>query len=322
MPNCIPVVPALPDEAYYPVARLYLVPTFDRNTYRSTFGEDAPTYDGARKTKTWFDSTAIQNAGSPDAMVQYTVIERDLAGNVTPKSITMTAREAATVNLYGIHSYSQYQIAPTKATTEGIGALINPVNLCLQSDAIALAKSFGLDASAVSESPLSIVYPAGELRRLWLIQYKGFQLTAGTLLFEMNQNGAGAPGHWNLDGGEPNWISDLPSSLPPQNPAWGTPCRPLQDVEAISVNPFGFMIYRKDRASVYTQSSTAAPAVTLSTGSTTPSAATTTTTTGTSTTTAPASTESSATSDFLARLEQNLLSLFKSALIQTLSQQK
>ncbi len=305
MANCIPSIPALPDEAFYPVSKLYVVPTFDRATYRAAFGEDPATYDGSRKTKTWFDSTAIQNAGSPDAVVQYLAIERDAAGNVEPKWIAMTAREAASVNLYGIHAYPPYQVAPTGATTAGIGAPINPMNLCMYSEALALARSFRLDGSAVSESPLTIAYPSGELRRLWLIAYKGFQLTAGTMLFEMNQNGAGAPGHWNLEGGEPNWISDLPSSLPPQNPAWPVPCRTLQENEAISTTLFGFMIYRKDKSSVYTQSAPATtPAVTAPAPAPAPAVP-------------PAS---SAQSEFMSRLEQTLLALLKNALVQTLTQ--
>lgn len=305
MPNCIPSAPALPDDAFYPVSKLYTVPTFDRNSYRAAFGEDAPDYDPNRKTKTWFDTTAIQVAGSPDAMVQYLAIERDAAGNVAPKWFTMLAREAATVNLYGIHNYPSYQVAPTGAVTAGIGAPINPVNLCMYADAMALAKSFGGDASAVTESPLTIAYPADELRRLWLIRYKGFQLTAGTMLFEMNQNGVGSPGHWNLKGGEPNWISDMPSSLPPQNPAWPTPCRALQTVEAISANPFGFMIYRKDLPSVYSQGASGA------TPASTPAA------------TVPAAPAApSAQPDFLARLQQSLLAMLQTALIQALSQQK
>ena len=238
MPDCIPTIPQQPDDAYYPVSKLYVVPTFDRAGYKGAFGEDAPTYDGTRQTKNWFDSTAIQAAGSENALVSYTVIAKDASGNVIPKQISMPAKEAATVNLYGVHSYPTYVVAPTGAvgsSIPGISTPVNPVNLSMQADAIALAQSFGLTATAVSEQAMPIIYPADELRRMWMIQYKGLPLNAGLLLAERNANGANAPGHWNLDGAEPNWISATAASLAPQNPAWDVPCRPLASNEALSV---------------------------------------------------------------------------------------
>jgi len=241
-------IPAQPDEAYYPVSALYIFPTFTRASC-----PNAPTYDPTRKTKNWKDDAAA--ALEPQTPVSYTTISRDNALNVVVGKITMTAAEAATLNLYGVQAYPTYVVAPTSAFTTDIGTTINPSQLSLQSDAIALAKSFGLDASAVSEQgPASaITYPANEARRMWLIAYKGYQLNAGLLLSEMNANGIGAPGHWNLDTAEPSWIPNTSPQTPlPINPSvWDQPCRGLLGNEGIANTMFGFVVFRTDKISVF-----------------------------------------------------------------------
>jgi hypothetical protein len=236
--------------------------------------------------------------------VTYDVINMDTGGSYTQKSITMPATEAATVNLYGACSYPAYAVAPTGAT-EILGGAVNPVDLSMQADAIALATSFGLTAAAVTDGGAGNVnYPADEQRRVWVIAYKGAGLCAGSLLAEMYVNGVGAPGQWNLSGTAPVWVPTS-VSLPPQNPAWDVPTRPMLANEAIATSLFGCMVYRKDMPSVYNPAVTpAAPAA----GSTT--------TSGSSTTQA-----TSAHATFLQNLEAALLAALKAALAQALVQQ-
>jgi hypothetical protein len=224
---------------------------------------DAPTYDGKRQTKAWEDTSAPARADA-NGNVSYLFIAMDASGNVVPATVAMPASEAATVNLYGVHSYPAYVVAPTDATMMVGAVALNSAYLSTQADAVALALTFGMTAADVTDSGQGTInYPADESRRVWVIARKGYQLCAGLLIGEANANGAGAPGHWDFSGAEPNWISDLPSSLPPQNPAWNVPCRPLLANEAIAeYAPMGiksFVIYRTDMVSTFNPAPTAPP---------------------------------------------------------------
>lgn len=248
-PISIPVVPAQPNKAVYGVIDLELFKRYTRDTYRAAFGEDPPDYDSKRLTKTWFD-TSVQ--GDDAGLVVYHV----LRGNQRA-ALTMTARDARTVNLPGLHSYPKYAIAPTSAFLRGgaggAAQSFDPAVLSTREQAEELAAEWGLNATTVidisQQGPFAVEYPANEPRRMWGVVFRNLPQPAGNFIAERNHNGVGAPGHWDLSGGEPNWISELPITLPPENPLMEVPVRDLLGNEAISVGLMGVTIFRTDMAS-------------------------------------------------------------------------
>lgn len=243
-PVSLPVVPAIPGESSYPPASLNLFKEYDRASYKAAFGIDPPTYDGTKPTKGWFDTSG---SSGYKAFV-------NRGGAVTYEAVDMKGMRPDEVNIFGLHSYPAYVVAPTQATY-GIGGMpVNPAYLLDEKTANELA--WALDAKdqvSISDGqggPYQIVYPADEARRFCMIKVKGQLLVAGLLYQERHAAGFDAPGRWDLTGAEPNWISEIVTSLAPPNPPIPVPQRPLANNEAISVTPFGFSIYKKGAGSV------------------------------------------------------------------------
>jgi len=162
-----PVVPPQPDQAQYGVGELALFKAYTRESFRSVFGVQAPSFDPTRKTKTWFDTSVDQS--DPESLVVYKVGAQDKTGTWILRQVGMPAREAATVNLPGDIDYPAYVVVPTRATRGGTG--INPDYLSLQSDAQAIASAVG--AEGIVDEGITTVfsaeYPADEPRRMWAI---------------------------------------------------------------------------------------------------------------------------------------------------------
>lgn len=243
-----------PSDAAYGIDVLKLFKEYDRSGYNAAFGVDPPTYNPALPTKSWFDSAA-------DLTEEYTYTTYDASGGLSGgipalKTITIPGVQALAVNIPGVHSYPPYAIEPTTAgVVDPTGLTVSPVvasNLSTRDQAVALAAEIGLGPEVIGEftmTPLyKIAYPESEKRRIWIINFKSAQVTVGRLLQAKSKNGVGAPGHWNLDGAEPNWISELPSpnSMPPANPLQPVPMRELLANEKFNLTLGGVQVERTD----------------------------------------------------------------------------
>jgi hypothetical protein len=188
----------------------------------------------------------------------------DPAGAVM-QPLTLSAAEAAAVNLPGAVSYPAYVIAPTVATRGG--PPVDPRWLSLQADAAALMVQLGgvnLVDGGVADTPLlPVVYPANEPRRMWEFRLAGTPLNAGLLLVAQNASGTGAPGHWNLASpGAPVWVPTIvPTGLDDSRPPVAMPLRGLMSNEELVPSPLGLggaTIVRTDLATAPGQGYTAA----------------------------------------------------------------
>lgn len=196
-----------PAEATYPVEKLYLFKRFTRATYLVETKSQAPTWDPAKRIKRWFDPNAL--GVSPETVMTYKVVGLDLKGNPVINSLTMTAKEACSVNLPGVMSFPKYVPMPTNAVmycsaTNDWPAGNSAVNvdlLCLKEEAEALASEIGGTKVLENEffgGPCTINW-ADEKRRNWLVEWNGDNLQASALLKAKYMNGVGAPGKWILD---------------------------------------------------------------------------------------------------------------------------
>jgi hypothetical protein len=222
-----------PDRKTYGVAELNLFTAFNRDSYKAKFGAQAPPYDAKRAPKAWADSTA-EVGRSAGALVQYTVFE-----NNAFTTLTLTAHEAATVNLTGRYEYAPYAPAPTVATTFG-GAGVNPRALISQVDAQMVATSLAAaGAKIVSvEADTSIETNWGtETRRQYEITFAdGLVCDAAGLLAEQYIAGVGAPGHWVIiAGAEPIWVVEAQNDGAKAGDAVPVPVRPLLSNERLVI---------------------------------------------------------------------------------------
>lgn len=245
-----PVAQLQPEQACYGIDALALFKIYTRDSYRATFGVEAPPWDPGRRTKTWFDSTVDDS--SSGVSVRYNVVSRDSAGRWSLSPLTLPADEAVTVNLPGTVAYPPYVIRPTNATRGG--APVNPMDLSLESVARALMQELGakalVDEGVNAFAP--VLYPPDEPRRMWaLVGNGGQQNNAGGLLRMKNAAGVGAPGHWRNTRGEVAWMSDPPatSGLDDSRPEVEMPVRGLLPNEELrpGVMGFGVLVYRTDR---------------------------------------------------------------------------
>lgn len=235
----VPVKPEIPAETSYPASRLNLFQEFTRASFKAASGVDAKTFDATKPIKTWIDTS-----GGP---VDYSSFV-DRMSVVTYEKIDMKGMKPDEVNFFGLHSYEAYIVKPTEATY-GVGGMpVNPLYLSDTKTANELAWALGVPDQVVEDgatgSPYPLVYPANETRRINQIKFKGQLLNAGMLIAEQNYAGVGGEGKWDLSSVEPNWISQIVTSIAPATPSLPVPQRPLDVTEKIFVNPFGFSIYK------------------------------------------------------------------------------
>lgn len=277
-PTSLPVIQPQPNAAFYPLASLQMFAGYTRPSFLSVFGVDAATGNSAMRPKDWFDSSLGNQA--PTTLVSYLYVDNTTTpGKPVVATMTMTVAEASQPNIPGVHSYPAYVLQPSAATVGGAGIAqpIPATQLSNVADADALAVSWGLDPNTtviqnVLGGPFGYYYPPTEPRRVWEINYKGTMLNVGMFLAEMNANGVGAPGKWDLTGPEPNWISSLPSSMTLTLPPWPEPIRALLPNEQLAPSMAlfggaGVMVFRTDMSSPYQAAflSATAPAVGTST---------------------------------------------------------
>ena len=254
-PNSVAAALPQPEAAVYTTDALALFKTYTRNSYLAEFGVQAPAWDPARPAKNWFDSAA--NASAPESPRAYTIAGQDQSGNWGFQPMTLTAGDAATVNLPGAVVYPPYQPASTQATRARQS--INPVYMVLQADAEAVMAEVGgnglFDEGAIAKNPVSypaVNYPMDEPRRMWAFQVKGQQYYAGLLLASKYALGVGWPGHWDFSHGYPLWVSGAPAPtgvMDPRSPV-PMPVRALLPNERLQAGPMGIgvLVARTDLA--------------------------------------------------------------------------
>lgn len=250
-----PNIPDQPSTVAYSPSELALFRTYTRETYRSTFGADAPTFDPSRPVKAWFDSTV--DLSDPSNVAIYKVLGRDSSGALALRQLIMPATEAASVNLQGAITYPPYAPAPTAATRGG--SILNPNYLCTEAEAREILQQIGGD-SLIEDSHLAVfptIYPSDEPRRWWTISWRGKELNAGLLLCNRNSKGIGAPGHWDLSGLEPQWIATItPTGDGDTRPPREMPLRALLPNEKLQAGPMGIaQVVRLDLQAAQAQAS-------------------------------------------------------------------
>lgn len=240
-----------PDGVAYSFDELGLLDGFDRATYFDTFGEQAPEYDPARVLKSWMDRSV--DLSDPTKSVTYKTLQQGANGNWSMVEFSMTASEAATVNLPGIPSFPVYVIPPTDATRGGSG--INAEFLSLKSDADSIMKEIGgrVVVDTDTPPPIATTFPPDEPRRLWgIVWNEGRVLNAGELIKQKYAHGIGAPYKWDLSGSEPVVVFlPIPDGSQDKRPPAPMPMRDLLPVEHVqqATLPGNYEIVRTDRMS-------------------------------------------------------------------------
>ena len=236
-----PAAQPQPDLEVYGPDSLALFQTFTRDIYRARFEMEAPPWDPSRPSKYWFDSTV--DASAPGRVVAYQMVDRDAGGTWSILPFSMTAFEAASVNLPGAIVYPPYSVAPTGATRGG--SPINALYLSLEADARSLLTTLGatglIDEGATTIFP--VVYPPEEQRRMWaiLLPSRG-PVNVGVLLQARGAKGVGAPGHWDLSSSGSAWAADPlpPAGFDDRRPARPVPVRGLLPNERLQPGAMGF----------------------------------------------------------------------------------
>jgi len=249
----------VPDEASYPINRLWLFDWQDRVSWERAFGEQAPPFDAGRAPKHWADTSVLEGVDDPDgAHVEYDYFDSD---SRSFQKLRLSVREAATPNIPGVYKYPEYVVAPTPAVVVGSApgeeGPLNPSMLCHRSEAEQLAGEIGGDS--VIENTYSDAGPyriewRGETRRMWLIRKSGHYHGAGLVLKEKHKNGVGAPGHWTTErAAKMTWVPDeIAASNERQTVP--IPCRRPAANEALYLgHPMKVVVYRTDRESEFNQ---------------------------------------------------------------------
>jgi len=228
--------PAQPDHPQYQISTLYQFPLYaTRAAYQQATGQQAPPFDATQPVKGWADPAPT---GQP-----YLVFDSTAAVTGYVSQMTLTAAQAAQINLPGTYNYPAYVSAPTDAQEVwpyGPVGQASPDQVCLQADAQRIANQIaplypGQTISVVQENGGIFHYVFGlDPRRQWYIQIGNTALLAQALIEAQNSHGVGAPGHWALSSGALNWIYDPPVTVAPANAATlPAPIRPLLPNEQI-----------------------------------------------------------------------------------------
>jgi hypothetical protein len=227
--SSVPVSPAQPSAPSYAPSALWLFQTYTRDSYRAAGGGEAPPCDPTLPYKTWFDTSV-----APGTTVTYQVFD-NTKGALVP--LSMTAAQAASLNLPGLPQYPAWTPAPTDAYMQIAGLPqqgVNPELLATEDQANMLA---GLLGGTVGQGSLpGTVFPADEQRRQFVILVGGNCWNAGLLLQALYSQGIGYPG--KLDPATGQFTATPPPSTSPLG-ATPIPSRALLPNEAFSNHQFG-----------------------------------------------------------------------------------
>jgi hypothetical protein len=214
-----------PNKSSYPLSELELFTRYTRDTFRQAAGYPAPPCDPAKKLKCWLDSTV--DLEDPEALVGYN------SNNLTAdgkrfKKFSISAKDAATVNLPGRGSYPPYVVKDTPAfipsIVGGADTRIDANLLCTEAEAEALAAELG--GTVWGEGSVAGTVWGTEMRREYVISVAGTNHIAASLIKRRNEAGVGVPGHWDLSGAEPQFMVDLPPDTSGKG-EWPVPLRDL-----------------------------------------------------------------------------------------------
>lgn len=249
----VPVIPPPPSEEQFAIALLQTFKRFTRSEFFEFYGTHAPPWNREKPIKRWFDSSV---AGLPaGTRVNYRVFNQS-AGAF--QIVSMTAEEASSINLPGAMAYPKHHVLPTPArvlnTITGAVTPISPSYLCLTEEAQALAKELGdfTISEGRMEGPWTFQWN-GDPRRMWnVISPSGNVFNAASLIALRNHAGVGAPGRWDKSGGEPVWISEIPTDTGEfdPRPEVPIPVRELLPQEVLAQTFGGIWVIRS--ASMFT----------------------------------------------------------------------
>jgi len=185
----------------------YRFPTYNRASFQSTAGMQAPAWNPAYPIKDWFDPAAVAGVDSTYQVWNGSVM--------LPALITLTipGAEAMTVNLPGSPTFAAYVPAATPATKqihfaglEFAPQNVDPGTLSSLADAkwlAAIAGTMVVDPTAGSSQFLVFTWN-GETRRPYVLMPAGATgdpttggQNVGQLLAAMNKAGIASPGHWD-----------------------------------------------------------------------------------------------------------------------------
>lgn len=208
-----------PNQPQYPITALTLFPCYgNRAAYLQATGRQPPPFDPSQPIKGWADT-----AGGT-----YLYFDNGAASANYVGQMTLTAAQAASINLPGAYTYPAYNAGPTDAVAVGpygpIGN-VQPNRVCAQADAQAIANEvaalFHGQTPAVAQENNGVYHIAYMLdpRREWYVQFGNQAFLAEQLIEQKTAHGIGSPGHWTLASSVPVWIYDAPVIVAPPDAA-------------------------------------------------------------------------------------------------------
>lgn len=176
-----------------PLSILNVFPTYDRAGYFKQFKVHAPKFDPTKRVKTWFDP-------NPKELNTYTTLKIGNLGQPIYEEFTMTAEEAASVNLPG--PYPAYDPKPElgmTATLEGpFGYDNKPVDagkISHRAEADEFAAQFGMTVISVADAFPMIKFKGGNDQWNWWMVVDGvYKWTAADFIDLKRAKGVGFPG--------------------------------------------------------------------------------------------------------------------------------
>ena len=255
LPTNVPIRREKPMAAYYATMVLDLFTGYTRALFLKIFHVQAPPFrPDLGYVKKWWDSDATGPDNDPYV---YQYVDRSAVPPVL-RELEITQPQAREVNIPGKYQYPDYVVTPTRAYVAGpSGNAINLVQadrLSYLDDAEELERRLHEDVSGIRPSItqatldgvfFKVVYELDdpnnpqvsfrENRRLWEIELEhGGFLNVGRIMKKMATDGVGSPGHFELRGDNPVWVSDVTLENPTSTLAvLPIPARDLDDDETL-----------------------------------------------------------------------------------------
>lgn len=237
-----------PNEKTYGVAQLYNYKVYNRATYETATGKQAPPFNPAKPVKTWFDLTTT--APTTD----FTVL--DTVKLVTLK-LTLSKADVESVNLPGAYRYPTFIVRPTDCVTVVLNTplpatSLNPMYLSTRQEAQDLADELGGVVQLATEpgglmTSSAVSCPDTETRNVWQITFNGNSTFVGALLSKKYAFGIGHPGKWVKSTEDaPSWVPEKLDTGENATNYMRVPIRPLLANEKLSATPFGVYVNRSD----------------------------------------------------------------------------
>ena len=241
--------------AYYATMVLDLFTGYTRALFLKIFHVQAPPFrPDLGYVKKWWDSDATGPDNDPYV---YQYVDRSAVPPVL-RELEITQPQAREVNIPGKYQYPDYVVTPTRAYVAGPSGnainLVQAYRLSYRNSAEELMDRLRGDVrdlgTKIVEAALDgvffkVIYALDdpnnpeasfrENRRLWEIEMEhGGFLNVGRLMKKMAADGVGSPGHFELRGDNPVWVSDVTLENPSGTLAvLPIPARDLDDDETL-----------------------------------------------------------------------------------------